>query len=287
MAPQSTLVFALAAMLSWGVGDFLIQRATRKVGDLEALTYIGIIGSILLLPFALRDLRLLTDIPVLLMMVLLGIITFVAALFDLEALKEGKLSIVDVVLELELPVTIGLGIVFFSDRLSVLQWTIIAVAFAGMLLIATRSFAHWRVRLERGVLMALVAAALMGVVNFLTAASAKAASPLFAVFVPWVVFTTICLAAISRRKGFSHFLSDGRRYLWLLLVMGLVDTVAWIFYANATFAGEISIITAITESYPAVALALGLLINKEKIRWYQILGAVLALGASAALCLTL
>ena len=28
---------AFVAMLCWGFGDFLIQRSTRKVGDIEAL----------------------------------------------------------------------------------------------------------------------------------------------------------------------------------------------------------------------------------------------------------
>ena len=50
------LLFAFGAMLFWGIGDFLIQRVTRKVGNIEALAWIGIIGTIGLLPFAWKDL---------------------------------------------------------------------------------------------------------------------------------------------------------------------------------------------------------------------------------------
>ncbi|TSC57963.1 MAG: hypothetical protein Greene041679_205 [Parcubacteria group bacterium Greene0416_79] len=32
---------AFVAMLSWGIGDFLIQKSTRKIGDTETLFLIS------------------------------------------------------------------------------------------------------------------------------------------------------------------------------------------------------------------------------------------------------
>ena len=81
-------------MLCWGFGDFFIQRTTRKIGDVESLAYIGVIGIIGLLPFVLKDFSLLFSLKNLLLLVLLGVITFVVALFNFEALKDGKLSII-------------------------------------------------------------------------------------------------------------------------------------------------------------------------------------------------
>ena len=43
---------AFAAMLSWGIGDFWIQKSARKVGDLEALFFITLFGAFVLSPFA-------------------------------------------------------------------------------------------------------------------------------------------------------------------------------------------------------------------------------------------
>jgi len=59
--------------------------------------------------------------------------------------------------------------------------------------------------------------------------------------------------------------------------------LAWLFYILATLKNEISITTAITESFPAIAIFLGAWFNKEKINWHQWLGAGIALGASFAL----
>ena len=62
--------------------------------------------------------------------------------------------------------------------------------------------------------------------------------------------------------------------------MGIFDMLAWLLYAFAVEGNEIALTIAITESYPAVALFLGLWLNHEKINWHQYCGAALALGAS-------
>jgi len=49
--------------------------------------------------------------------------------------------------------------------------------------------------------------------------------------------------------------------------------------------GEVSITTAITESYPAIGLFLGVWLNHEKVKWHQYLGAVLAILATIGLAI--
>lgn len=43
---------ALGAIVAWDFGDFVIQKATRKIGDMETLAWIGLLGSIGLTPYA-------------------------------------------------------------------------------------------------------------------------------------------------------------------------------------------------------------------------------------------
>jgi drug/metabolite transporter (DMT)-like permease len=287
MGLETGLLFAFLAMLSWGIGDFLIQKTTRKVGDVEALAFIGLIGAIGLLPFMANDFQLLFSFQNVLILLVLGVITFIVALFNFEALKKGKLSIVDVVLELELPITIVLGFLVFRETLSVLQLSIISLIFIGIVLMATKSFSHFKKGLEKGVLLAVIAAIGMGAVNFLTAASSKQISPLMAVWFPWVVFTILCIIAISKRDGLPKLIKNGLRFKWLVLAMGVFDTAAWIFYAFAVFGQEIAITTAITESYPAIAMLLGIRFNRERIKMHQCSGAALALISSFLLAMTI
>src|SRR3989344_8118184 len=126
---ELSILFAFGAMLCWGIGDFLIQRSVRKIGDIEALAFIGIIGGVLLIPFIIGESDLLFSYSNLLLLILLGVITFIVALFNFEALKVGKLSVIDVVLELELPVTIILSFIFFKERLTGMQFLIIFLIF--------------------------------------------------------------------------------------------------------------------------------------------------------------
>ncbi len=62
-----------------------------------------------------------------------------------------------------------------------------------------------------------------------------------------------------------------------------INLSAWVFYAFAVVQNDIAITTAITESYPAIALLLGIWLNKEKIKAHQCIGAGLALIASILL----
>ena len=189
----------------------------------------------------------------------------------------------DVIVELELPTTTILGFIFFRETLSSIQLLIISFVFIGIVLVATKSFSHWKTKLEKGVLLAFFAAIGMGIVNFLTASSSRQISPLMAVWFLWIIFTIMCLIFIWKREGFSKLIKNGIKFKWIVLAMGIFDTLAWLFYILATLKNEISITTAITESFPAIAMFLGFWLNKEKINWHQWLEAAFALGARFAL----
>ena len=282
---EASLIFAFIAMICWGFGDFFIQRSSRKIGNVESLLFIGIIGLIGLFPLVIGDIHALFEWQNLLLIGFLGVLTFVAGLLDFEALKEGKLSVIEVVLEIELPITILLGLIFFGETLTAMQWVVISFIFIGILLMAFKKahFKNIKLFLEKGVLIAILGSIGMGGINFLTAASSRQVSPIMAIWGPALVFSILCIIVIWRREGFSKTFANLRSYKWLVLGMGIFDTAAWTTYAFATNQGELAVITAITESYPAICLFLGLWINKEKIGWHQYLGAALAICASILL----
>lgn len=285
MAFDFAVLAAFGAMVCWAFGDFFIQKSTRKVGNVESLAAIGLVGAVALLPFVWSDLQLAFAAPNLLLLVALGFVTFVAAILDFEALRQGKLSVVETIFEFELPVTVFLGIVFFGENLSALQLGIVSVIFAGILLISFSSLsaAGLGKRLEKGVVLALAGAAGMAGVNFLTASASKQVSPLLAIWFPWVVFLLFSLAVILRKESVAGLAKRAARHKRLLLAMGVFDTLAWLFYAFALRENYLSLTTAITESYVALGIVLGVWVNKEKISPHQLLGAGLALAGSVAL----
>ncbi len=282
---EVSILAAIGAMVCWGIGDFFIQRSIRDVGDLEALAFIGIIGTIGLLPLVINDLPLLFSAQNLALLALLGVVTFVAAMFDFEALKKGKLSVIEVIFEIELPITAMLGILLFKETLSLAQLAIMAVIFLGIIMMAAKSLSPKKLfkKVEKGVFLGLIGAVGMSFVNFLTAAGSKQVSPLMAVWVPWIVFTIMSMIIIVKREGLPKMIKNAKKYKIDILGMGVLDTMAWLLYATALLQNELALTTAITESYPAIGLLLGVWINKETVLKHQFLGAGIALAASITL----
>jgi len=291
MAFDLILLSAFAAMLCWGVGDFLIQRTVRKVGDLETLCFIGLIEFVGLFPFVLNDWQLLFSIPNLLVLSLLGIITFIGAMFTFEAFKKGKISVVETVIEFELPVTIIIGFVLFREVLTIWQLFLIVPIFAGILLMAIGAASKKPQNpfegIEKGVFLGALAAIGMGFINSFTALSAREVSPVMAVWFPALFLFLISYFILWKKGKARDSFVNFNKFKVLILAMGVIDAAAWVFYAIALSSQNLGVITAITESYVVIALILGVTINKEKITPHQYVGAVLAIVASVLLAMTL
>jgi drug/metabolite transporter (DMT)-like permease len=275
---------AIAAMFAWGFGDFIIQRGTRKIGDIETLAWIGVLGSIGITPFIWHDLALVATKSNFGILISLGIVSFFVGLANFEAYRRGKLSIVDVILEIELPIAVLLGIVFFHKSLSLVQFLLIILVSVGVILIAIEpGKIKKRHFFEKGIVLALVAAVGYAIVDFLTAIGANAVSPLLTIWFTWVTFTIICLLYLAFVGRLQTFWRDAKRYTMLVIGMGVVDTIAWVLFAFAVRNNEFAVTVAITQSYPAIALILGVAVNKERVAVHQYVGAALAILASCGM----
>ena len=110
------VLFAFLALLCWGFGDFQIQKSTRKVGSLITLFYIDLIGTIALLPFVLDEIKVLISEHVgLTVLIAASSILVVAALLEFQALKKGKISVVEPVFSFELFVTTILSAIIINE----------------------------------------------------------------------------------------------------------------------------------------------------------------------------
>ncbi|MDO8470303.1 MAG: DMT family transporter [bacterium] len=277
------IVFALLALLSWAIGDFLIQRTVRAVGDLRTLLWIDGIGAIILLPFVVRDLPTSFHSSAgLALATAAGVVIFFTALMEFEALRRGKISVIEPIMSIELLVTVALAVALWGERLSPLQLLLVGATFIGILLAVTVHHTHLRFHkriFERGVALAAGGAITMGVVNFLVGASSQNVSPLFVIW--WSNVVTLVLAAgyLAIRDGFGALAADIRSHGKLILGVSVVDNAAWVFFASAAALIPIGIASAVSESYVALAVLLGLFLNREQIRWHQGVGIAVTVGS--------
>jgi drug/metabolite transporter (DMT)-like permease len=279
------VAFALGALLSWGLGDFLIQRSARKFGDWVPLACITLFAAIALLPFVWHELpAVFSDSSGLVVLVVTSIVITGAALVDFEALRVGKISVIEPIYALEVPVTVTLASVFLAEHLTALQTMLIVLLMVGIFLVATRSFHHLkRVHTERGVWLAVLATLGMGTVNFLFGVGAREVSPLVVNWFTSTFIAAICLVYLLSSGRIREVWADVRHRPALLVSVSVVDNLAWVCYSYATLFVPIAIATGISESYIALAAALGLVVNREQLNRHQLVGIVVVLVAVVAL----
>lgn len=297
MPEKITILFAFGAMIAWGVGDFFTQRMTKKIGSIQALVWVNLIGGLGLLPWAIKDFYLIAKWENLGTLLILGLIDFVYGLAMLKAYEKGKLSIVEVIMTMELPLTVLLGLAFFQEKLSLIQIFLVLAIICGSFAVSKASkdifdkikdfiFGKSR-KFEKGVKIALLAAIISAFYNFMIAFNAREISPVMAIWFPWVMSLIFLLVYMYAKKGFGIFADESRKYKKIIFLGSAIETIAWLFYAKALAGNALSITTAITESYLVLAVFLGINFNKEKISRMQFFGAAIALCASVIIGFTI
>lgn len=273
------ILFAVMALFAWGFGDFLIQKSARAFGDWIALFYITAFGSIVLFPFVYADLRAAFSLHSLLLFAA-GFITLAFALLDFEALRVGKISVVEPIYALEIPVTAVLAAYFIHENLTFAQVFFIIAVMTGIFFISARSFGVFKkIHMERGVWYAALATIGMGIANFLFGLGARATNPLI---INWFVDIFVTIIALIYLVATSRLKIAGRELKErgvLVFKVGFFDNLAWVAFSYAMLYIPIAVATGISEGYIAFAGILGLIFNRERLRAHQKIGFVLAITA--------
>lgn len=283
------VLWALVALVGWGLGDFFIQRGTRLVGLYQTLFIICAASTVLLFPFIHQDIAHLSALHIK-NLLLLSVVIFAYALVLFEAFRRGKISVVEAVVGLELPLTVALGVFIGGEHMTPLQIALFLMVSGGILLAVTeRIWTHKsrRSMLEKGALFALFGAALSALTNFSVGTNAQEVSPLMTIWFTHTILALMCLIAMLWRQEIKQLAYNIRRHPAPLLALCIFDNAAWIGFAFATTLIPISLAATISESYIALAALLGFFINKERLRPHQFAGIGIAIIGVIVLATTL
>src|SRR5882724_694905 len=185
------VLFAVTALLAWGCVDFLIQRESRRLGIWNTLFFIAFTGSVTLLPFVWHDLPRLLSLPARSLWLFAGVaaVMTITSLWDSEALKDGKLAVMEPVLSAELPLAAVLTAALWGESIGFLGWILVVTIFAGIILAVTehhKQLHYHRRLLERGVAYAAATALCTAFLDLLVgAASQQTMSPLLTIWIMW------------------------------------------------------------------------------------------------------
>ncbi|MFA6095313.1 MAG: DMT family transporter [Candidatus Paceibacterota bacterium] len=289
MGISTGIALAFVAMLCWGFGDFLIQKSARKVGDWETLFFISVIGCIIVLPFFLQKdvIGIFSDWKNLAIMGAAGLIICVAALLDFEALRRGKLSVVEPIWSLEVPVSTILAFLVLDERITGMQILLILSLIASMALVSFRDKSvSGRIFIEKGVFLAIIAATTMGGAQFLIGWSARVVDPISINFFIDLVMMIVTLAYLVRHGRLRGAFTRFKGSIGTMLPMSISDKAACLAYTISMTLVPIGVATALSESYIIVAVILGLMVNKERLHVHQEIGLFGSIAAALILATT-
>ena len=278
------ILCAIGACLSRGIGDFLIQRTTRRIGNWETLLVVGLSATIFLFPFIYHDLHLIFLPQNTLILLAVAAIFLVMSLLNFESLKRGKISVVEPIFTLEVPVAIFLAFIFFNEIVSRQQGILIWLLLLWLILISIKPY-HFNKRswLEAWVIFAIMAAVFEWASNFVVGFSSRINNPLLTIWFLSCISAIISFVYLIRKHTLKVLWHEVISHKRLLTGLGILDNAWWIFFAFAVTLIPIAIATSLSEWYIALASLLGLLINKEKLRTYQKIWFIIAFFAACIL----
>lgn len=283
------ILFALGALLFWAIGDFFIQKTSRKIGVVESLFFIGITGSVCFFPFVKNDLSaIFSDIPTLAILSLAGVTMFFAALFNFEGLKDGKIAIVEPISSLEMPLTVLLSIVIIAERPSLAQLLLITIIFIGVIFTVTtdHKHLHYHKRIfEKGVAFAGIGAVGMALTDFIFGLSSREVSSILTIWFAHTTIMILCFLYILAKLDAKDLFNRFKKYPTIIITQSIADNLAWLCFGLAAVYIPISIAITVSESYIVLAALLGVFLNKEKLNKHQFAGIAIVFAGVTILSL--
>ncbi len=283
------IILGLTAALCWGMADFLARYATRLVGSYRTLLFMQGIGLLILSYYVVASGELQRSLgsgwQPWAWLVVANLLEIASALALYRAFEVGVISVVSPVAASYAAVTVVLSFAS-GERLEPLRWAGIAAALVGVVLAsagppppaAARVKAQVRGHsfFHSGIALALFAAVAFGVTfwmyGFLIIPYVGGVIPVWLVR----VMTPTILLLVARPSGQSVRLPRGSIW-WLIIGVGLLDTVA--FVANSVGLGtdQVSVVSVIGSLFSAVTVLLAAVFLHDRLRWSQWLGVAITL----------
>lgn len=274
------IIFALIALVSWGFGDFFIQRSAKKFGDWESLFIIALVGSILLFPFILSDLPNFSQFSTrdLVILLFVALSFFASAFINVEALRRGKLAVIESVGAIEIVVASILSFIVIGEKVALSHYFFIALLILGILLVALRPH-HFRREawLEKGAFLAFSGALIMGTTDFMVGFGSRTTNPILTVWIFNIVMLVITFLYLITSGRFTHFQNDLKSHRKLMVGVSILDNLAWLSFAISTLFVPIVVSLVLSESYIILATVLGIFLNRDKLQKHQIFGIIIAI----------
>jgi drug/metabolite transporter (DMT)-like permease len=271
---------ALLGAVSWGTGDFFGGLASRRAHVLTVLAVSQAVGLVGIATWAVASGDAFPGLADVLPAAGAGAAGAIGLAALYRGLAIGAMGIVAPISATSPAVPLAVDLAR-GDAPGGLQWAGIAVALAGVVLLAREPGQARGPGLAAGVSLALVAALGFGLfVVGLDAASDGGAT--WAVVVARAASSALSLAALAVAAAPSRFPAQ---LLPTIVAVGVFDTTANVLVAFATTHGSAGIVAVLSALYPLTTIILARVVLSEELDRHRRVGGVLALAGAALVAL--
>jgi len=285
----SGIFFGIISMLGWGIGDFAIALASRKVGILKSLFYNYLVGSFFLiiffyfvkLPFTVTSTSFILSF-------IGGVLHLFAAFFFYKGLRVGKISLVSPIASSYSLVIVLAAIIFIKETLSLIQLVAIGQIIIGNFLISANIkdlILHTKFKKnDPGIPYAFLTMFMWGIGFLFINQAVKISGP----FIPNLILYITGLVLFSFYifiKNVPVSINLERSTLTYILVNGAGSALAYTCYSLGIGKNLASVISPIASSFPLITVSLSLVLLKERISIGQFVGILLTMAGIIILSL--
>ena len=273
----ATILFGLAASLSWGSGDFCGGLASRRQNASLVVISAYTVGFFILIGLALLWHEAWPTPQDLLWGAFAGIVGGLGLILFYSALTVGRMGIIA---PISATLTAGLPVIFsiFTQGApALLQIVGFVAALVAIVLISSPERAKER---PKGIWLALISGSCFGLFFILISRVSHNSTfwPLAMARLSAVIFLVIL--AIFRKQPAKHkHAKRDRLALPLILLSGTLDALGNAFFVLAAHSGRLDIAAVLSSLYPAATVLLAAFVLRERVNRLQGLGILLALIA--------
>lgn len=286
-----TVILGFATSLVYGFADFFGAIASRKIKAVTVTFVAGLSGLAFLLALSIAMGANFSQ-EAIFWGVLAGVASAAAMSALYASLAIGPISILSplsAVVSAVVPMLVGFA---QGDRFSIWGLLALAAILVAIFLVGFVPGDDVRLPSAKGLILGTAAGVGIGIV-LICIDQAPADSGLASVILLRAVAATLLgaftlIMFLRSRQAASQVAKPARvpLKLWFAVVLaGLFDSSANVFFLLASRIGSLSVVSVLTALYPLGTIILARIFLKEKIAKTQMIGILIALGASAVLAL--
>ena len=267
-------------MFGWGASDFLAAKCSRKIGYF--LTYfwaqiVTIVVTLIVFPIKFQTLDTSNISRYLIFLAPAGFLFMIATLAFYKGLTKGQVSLVSPIASSWSMIVVILSIIFLHETLRINQIIAIVLIISGMILASLNLKELLKVKklsVLAGTKEGIIAMVGWGISMFLLVPASRALGWLLPVviFKLFGILFFFIINIIFSKKSLRIVIQPP--LLLLILMVGVLEIVAFFSYSFGVRGAYASIVAPIAASFPLITVLLARVFLKEKLSLNRIIGIV-------------